>query len=173
MATTQTMASDAVRTDFLGGLRNAHAIEAQASQILQRQIDRSSDYPDVVSRLKKHLDETHMQQERLEHILSGMGETPSATKDIVLGAVGNIMALGHAVASDEIIKNTLQNAAFEHYEAAMYRSLLAMADACGATEAAQKLQESLHEEELMAAWVDEHTAEVTRTYLARHQRGEA
>ena len=41
----------------------------------------------------------------------------------------------------------------------MYKSLLAMADTAGATNAAERLQDSLHEEEQMAAWVDENVAE--------------
>jgi ferritin-like metal-binding protein YciE len=81
--------------------------------------------------------------------------------------MGNVMALGHAAATDEVIKNTLENAAFEHYEVAMYKSLLAMAEECGANEAVSLIEQSLHEEEQMAYWVDEHVGDITRAYLHR------
>ncbi len=172
MATLGDATSGTVRDDFLDGLRNAHAVEAQAAKILERQVDRLTEYPVLVGRLKQHLDETHRQQKRLEDILAGMGESHSSLKDLAMGFMGNMAALGHAAASDEVIKNTLENAAFEHYEAAMYKALLAMADAAGATHATERLQDSLHEEQQMAAWVDENVADITRTYLARHERGD-
>lgn len=170
---TATTATSSMRDDFIDGLKNAHAVEAQASQIMQRQIDRMSDYPDMVSRLRTHLDETRAQQKRIEDILSGMGTSHSSFKDAVLGLQGNIMAIGHAMAGDEVVKNALENSAFEHYEAAMYQSLIAMADEVGATSAVPLLERSLEEEKHMAAWVDSNIGEVTRTYLHRHAAGQA
>jgi ferritin-like metal-binding protein YciE len=172
VATTDKTTVDTMRNDFVAGLRNAHAVEAQAKQVMQRQIDRSAEYPEMRARLEMHLQETENQQKRLEDILADMGESHSTLKDAVLGTMGNVMAMGHAVATDEVIKNSLENSAFEHYEVAMYKSLLTMADAVGATRAAPLLQESLAEEEHMAAWCDEHIAEVTRTYLHRHAKGD-
>lgn len=166
--TATTAATTSMRDDFIAGLQNAHSVEAQASQIMQRQIDRMSDDPDMVSRLRSHLEETRAQQKRLEEILAGMGNSHSSFKDAVMGLQGNIMAIGHAMAGDEVVKNALENSAFEHYEAAMYQSLIAMADEVGATSAVPLLEQSLEEEKHMAAWVDSNIGEVTRTYLHRH-----
>lgn len=171
--TTTRAASDTIRDDFIDGLKNAHAVEAQADQIIQRQISRMTDYPDMVARLQTHLDETRNQARRIEQILSGLGTSHSSFKDAMMGLQGNVMAIGHAMAGDEVIKNTLENSAFEHYEAAMYRSLIAMADEAGATSAVPLLEQSLGEEEQMAAWVDQHVGAVTRTYLHRHAAGHA
>jgi ferritin-like metal-binding protein YciE len=39
------MASDSARELFITGLRNAHAMEHQVRELMQRQIERSTDYP--------------------------------------------------------------------------------------------------------------------------------
>jgi ferritin-like metal-binding protein YciE len=38
---------ESVRTLFVTGLRNAHAMEARAVQLLERQIERLGDFPDL------------------------------------------------------------------------------------------------------------------------------
>ena len=43
------MASDGARELFITGLRNAHAMEHQARELMERQIERSTDYPQVSS----------------------------------------------------------------------------------------------------------------------------
>lgn len=173
MTTTTASAKSTMRDDFMDGLKNAHSVEAQADQIIKRQIDRMSAYPEMVARLKTHLDETRNQARRIEDILGFMGTSHSSFKDAMMGLQGNVMAIGHAMAGDEVVKNSLENAAFEHYEVAMYQSLLAMADEVGATSAVPLLERSLDEEKQMAAWVDANIGEVTRTYLHRHAAGKA
>ena len=49
-------------------------------------------------------------------------------KDAMLAASANIMAMVHAMAGDEILKNTFANNAFEHYEIAAYKSLLVLCE---------------------------------------------
>jgi ferritin-like metal-binding protein YciE len=45
------------------GLRNAHAIETQARELMERQSERLDEYPEVKARVTAHLQETN---ERLE-----------------------------------------------------------------------------------------------------------
>jgi ferritin-like metal-binding protein YciE len=71
-----------------------------------------------------------------------------------------------------VIKNTFANYAFEHYEIATYRSLLAMADAAGDASAPTALRESLAEEERMAQWIADHLDETTRTYVRLESSGQ-
>src|SRR4051795_11049604 len=49
--------SDAARSIFVTGLKNAHALEVQATQIIGRQLDRLENYPDVAEGLRLHLEE--------------------------------------------------------------------------------------------------------------------
>ena len=51
---------------FITGLKNAHALENQAHEMLERQIERMKDYPDLRSKLRDHLGETKQQLKRLE-----------------------------------------------------------------------------------------------------------
>lgn len=74
--------------------------------------------------------------------------------------------MGHAMAGDEVLKNAFASNAFENYEIAAYKSLLAIADAAGVD--ASALETSLHEEERMAKWIDEHVQPLTLEFL-RHE----
>jgi hypothetical protein len=85
------MASTA-RDIFLVGLRNAHAMEVQARELMERQSERLSDYPEVQAKAQTHLRETEGQLNRLEQCLSSMGENFSTLKDTTQSVMGNIMA---------------------------------------------------------------------------------
>src|SRR5947209_20246426 len=102
------MASTA-REIFVTGLRNAHAMETQARELMERQSERLTDYPEVQARLKAHLRETEGQLKRLEQCLSSLGESASTIKDTAQSFMGNMMAIAYAVLDDEIHKNTFAN----------------------------------------------------------------
>lgn len=154
------------------GLRNAHALENQAIQLLSRQVERIESYPEMRDMLARHLEESRIQATRIEQILQGMGTSHSVLKDAVVGFMGNVAALAHAPMQDEILKNTFANFAFEHFEIASYRSLLAMADAAGDSSGPQLLRLSLAEEERMAAWIGDNIEKTTRTYVALESSGQ-
>lgn len=161
------------RDIFVTGLRNAHAMEVQARELMERQSERLTDYPDVQARMQSHLHETEGQLRRLEQCLSSVGETTSSIKDTAQSLMGNMMAMAHTVASDEILKNTFANNAFEHFEIAAYKSLLALCQPADAESAKALLEQSLKEEEEMAAWVDRNVAKVTLDYLSKQERAAA
>lgn len=161
------------REIFVVGLRNAHAMEVQARELMERQSERMTDYPDVQARMQSHLRETEGQLKRLEQCLSSLGETTSTIKDTAQLLMGNMMAMAHTVASDEVLKNTFANNAFEHFEIAAYKSLLALCQPAGAESAKPLLEQSLKEEEEMAAWVDQNVAKVTLAYLRKQERAAA
>ena len=165
------MANNGPRDLFLTGLRNAHAMEHQARELMERQIERSTDYPQVLERLRQHLAETRTHIQRLNEVFDGLGESHSEIKDAVMSFMGNMAAMGHAVAPDEIVKNQLANNAFENYEVAAYKSLLALAEAAGINGVAvQRLKQNLEEDEAMASWVQQHVAPVTMEYVRRSRQ---
>jgi ferritin-like metal-binding protein YciE len=135
------MASSA-RDIFITGLRNAHAMETQARELMERQSERLTDYPEVQARMKTHLGETEGQLKRLDQCLSSLGESASAIKDTTQSFMGNMMAMAHSVAGDEILKNTFANNAFENFEIAAYKSLLALCGPAGADSAKPLLEQS-------------------------------
>jgi ferritin-like metal-binding protein YciE len=158
---------ETLRTIFVTGLKNAHAMEAQATELLERQIDRLDDYPELKTRLQDHLNETHRQQERIDRILGGLGESASTLKDTAMSLFGNMAAAAHMPASDEVLKNSFASFAFENYETAAYKSLIAMAESAGASDAVAPLKQSCAEEEAMASWLDGQLDSVTHKYLSR------
>jgi ferritin-like metal-binding protein YciE len=161
----------AARSLFVTGLKNAHALEQQATQIIGRQLDRIESYPEVAERLRRHLDESRTHQHRVEEILGSLNETYSALKDFGAGFMGNMAALAHTPAPDEILKNSFANLAFENYEIAAYTSLIALAEANGANAAVTSLTQTLKEEQDMAKWVADHLKSLTLTFLERSSAG--
>jgi ferritin-like metal-binding protein YciE len=161
-----------VRDVFITGLRNAHAMEKQALSIMEPQVARLESYPEVARRLEDHIGETHSQIERLETILEGLGESASGLKDMALSVMGSMAAMGHTVAGDEILKNSLANFAFENYELAAYSSLVTLADAGGYNDAKPALLKSLGEEQAMAEWIGSQVPEVTLRFVRLREMGE-
>jgi ferritin-like metal-binding protein YciE len=169
MAETRTMTSETLQTIFIGSLRNTHALEKEALQLLQRQIERSGDYPEVEQKLRQHLDETKRQEERIDEILHSFGEDRSLLKDWATQFMGNMAALAHAPASDEILKNAFANNAFENYEIAAYKSLMTIAEAAGQSQWLPALRQTLQEEQRMAEWCASNIENLTRKYLMREE----
>lgn len=79
--------------------------------------------------------------------------------------MGNLAALAHTPAQDEILKNAFANRAFENYEAAAYDSLITIAEAAGQTAHLTGFQQSLKEELAMAQTVADLVKPTTRRYL--------
>jgi len=165
------MSGSKTREIFETGLRNQHAVEHQAIELLERQIARLENYPEMAERMRLHLEESQEQALRLEELLSDLGTSSSMLKDAAMSLAGNVAALMHTTAPDEVLKNSFANFAFEHYEIAAYRSLLVLSDMCGHGSAASVLQKSLEEELAMAKWIDEHLAATTRTFASRSEAG--
>jgi ferritin-like metal-binding protein YciE len=145
-------------------------MEKQALEMMERQSGRLDDFPQVQQQVKAHAEETRQQMHRLEQCLDALGEDRSALKDTAMSLLGNMAAMSHAVASDEVLKNTFANYAFEHYEIAAYKSLIALANDLGLTNTIALLKTSLDEEEKMADWVGKNIEPVTRMYISWEER---
>ena len=164
--------ADSLHETYITGLKNAHALEAQAIQLLSRQLERIENYPDHAAMIRTHLAESEAQQGRLEAILEAHGTSHSMLKDFVTGLTGNIAALAHAPMEDEILKNTFANYAFEHFEIAAYRSLIALAEAAGDAQAVPLLRQSLAEEEKTAQLIGATIEDTTLRYARREAAGQ-
>ena len=81
-----------------------------------------------------------------------------------MGFMGNMAAMVHAPADDEIIKNMLANHGFENYQIAAYKSILIMAKAEGFNNITG-FQQSLREKQAMAQAVADLIEPVTRKYI--------
>jgi ferritin-like metal-binding protein YciE len=164
--------TDKARDIYTTGLRNQHAVENQAIEMLERQVGRLKNYPEMEQRMREHIEESREQAARIEELLSGLGTSHSTFKDMAASFMGNMAAIGHSIAPDEVLKNTFANYAFEHFEIAAYRSLLTLADAVGHGAAQTALQQSLREEERMAQWIGDNIKPTTLRFLERSEAGE-
>jgi ferritin-like metal-binding protein YciE len=153
------------RDNLLTWLRDAHAMEVGTLDNLRRLVGRMDRYPQFKARLEQHVRETEGQEQRLKMLLEGLGGGTSTVKETVTRLAGNVQALVGALFSDEMVKNAIAAYAFEQFEIANYRVLIATAEQAGNAAAVATLQQNLREEEQMARWLEEHLPEITREYL--------
>ena len=156
---------------YVAGLRNAHAMENQALAIMRPQVSRIEHYPEMAERLDQHIAETEGQLQRLDRLLDLAQSSNSGFKDTALSLGGTMAALGHSMAPDEIVKNSFANFAFEHYEIAAYKSLLALAEEVADEEAIDLLQQNLDEEIAMSDWLDSNIEPLTLRFATLSESG--
>ncbi|MCQ8242042.1 ferritin-like domain-containing protein [Rhizosaccharibacter radicis] len=154
------------------GLRNQHALEMTAIELLRRQVERLEHYPELEARLRQHVGESEQQAERLQAILDRHGTSSSSAKNAVTSVMGNVAAALHVPPADEILKNSFANYAFEHQEIAAYTSLIAMAERVGDTQALAPLRQSLDEERAMAEFLGGQIVPTTERFLALTASGQ-
>jgi ferritin-like metal-binding protein YciE len=148
-------------------LRDAHAMEKQAEQMLTAQAERLEHYPELRARVVQHIDETRWQHSVLDEILARRGTSNSIVKDLggKLAAFGQ--AVGGMTVSDEVVKGAMAGYVFENVEIASYTALIAAAKAVGDTATQASLEQILEQEKAMAAWLLEHLPQITTAFLAR------
>ncbi len=175
MANTMTdlTGSETAHSIFITGLVNAHALEKQALQIMNRQIERLERYPEMKQILSQHVIENEEQVRRLDEVLHSFGEDRSLLKDLATQVMGNLGAMAHVPMADEILKDTFTNHAFENFEIAAYKSLIAMAEANGHNGCISALQQSLKEEQKTAQLIHDQIEPITRRYLMLEQSGQS
>ncbi len=163
--------NETVKNVFITGLQNAHALEKEALQLMQRQVERFENYPEMSDLLRRHIAETEGQVRRLDEMLHTFGEDRSLLKDMATQFMANMAAAGHMPMADEVLKNTFANHAFENFEIASYKSLIAMAEAAGHQRFVPALQETLREEEKTAQAIYDMIEPITQKYLMREAQG--
>ncbi|MCV0397233.1 MAG: ferritin-like domain-containing protein [Rhizobiaceae bacterium] len=152
-------------------LRDAHAMEEQAEQMLKAQAQRIENYPDLKARIEQHIGETQSQRERLEACLKTRGTTTSSVKDVTGKFTAMMQGIGGVFAGDEVVKGSLASYAFEHMEIASYKILAAAARTAGDEQTATVCEDILREEEAMASWLSDNMGSVSSTYLRREAGG--
>jgi ferritin-like metal-binding protein YciE len=156
-----------IKEHLLDWLRDAHAMELKAVEMLEKQADRIEGYPDIQRQLSQHAKESQIQATRIKDCINRLDSTHSTAKDIMGKAMGTMAAITSSMASDEIVKNAIANFAFENFEIACYRSLIDAAGLAGEYDIVEACKENLREEEDMAAWLSNHIPILTREFLER------
>lgn len=154
---------------LLAWLKDAHAMETAAIDMLEKQEQRMDEYPELQRKVSRHLEESRTQADRVEECIRKLGGDASAVKEGVGKVAATIASLTNAAADDEAVKNGLANYAFEHFEIGSYTALVEAAGRLGETEIQQTCREILEEEREMAGWLEGYLPDVTREYLARNK----
>jgi ferritin-like metal-binding protein YciE len=141
--------SDDPAHDLVKYLADAHAIEAQAIQLLERAANLAGD-AELEQLYREHLDETHEQQHRVAQRLQALGGSPSKLKDAAmrLGALNwGTFFRSHP---DTPGKLAAFSYAFEHLEIGGYELLRRVATRAGDEETA-RLAATIADQERAAA----------------------
>jgi ferritin-like metal-binding protein YciE len=163
----------ATTTDTLiAWLKDAHAMEQSAINILEKQSKRLEHYPRMEAKVKEHLGVTRQQADKVKACLERHGADTSTMKDLMARFTGTMNALGSSTAGDEAVKAHMADYAFEHMEIASYRILIATAKHVGDVQTQRVCEEILSQEEEMADWLGQELEETTRAYLSRSESGE-
>jgi ferritin-like metal-binding protein YciE len=155
------------KDNLLDWLRDAHAMEQQAEQMLKGQASRLEHYPKLKARIEQHITETQQQRELLEGCISRLGGSPSMLKDLAGKAMAFGQAMGGMVFPDEVVKGAMAGYVFENVEIATYTVLIAAAEAVGDLETKTACEQILPQEQVMAQWLLEHLPDISQAFLAR------
>ena len=154
-------------------LRDAHAMEVQAEQMLTAQLKRIENYPDLSERIDQHLAETRLQREKLEACMKRRNVDTSTLKDTAGRFTAMLQGMSHMLADDEVVKGLLASYTFEHMEVASYRILVAAAEEDQDLETANVCEQICEEEEAMASWLEQNMTRLTQEFLVRDESGGA
>ena len=148
-------------------LRDAHAMEEQAEQMLSSQAGRIKNYPELAAAIDAHLQQTRSQRDRLSRCLERRGTSSSGMKDVAAKFTAMMQGLSGTVMADEVAKGAMASYTFEHFEISAYRMLVAAAKLAGDTETERVCDEICREEEAMADRLANMLPKVATTYLQR------
>lgn len=146
-------------------LRDAHAMEQSLVGVLEKHAEAAKQYPDISERIQQHIEETKNHAEVVEDCLQSLGEKVSGLKEAMGKAGGVVSGVSTGGARDDLVKSAIADFATEQYEIACYTALIELATELDEPGIATSLEQSLHEEEDMATWLEEGLPTVVRTSL--------
>lgn len=159
------MSGTDIGTIYAGALRNTRALERQGLEQMERQLSGLERYPEYAAVLRRHVEVTKGQIDRLDKALEAVGESPSSLKETVTSVAGSIGAVVHAVAQDETLKNLYAGYAYQYDQVAAYRSLAVIAERAGQSDKAAGFRTAVEEETKGAEDIAALIEPVTKTYL--------
>jgi ferritin-like metal-binding protein YciE/nucleoside-diphosphate-sugar epimerase len=145
---------DQLDSALLAYLRDAHAIEGQAEELLEASAERVDD-EELEATFRDHLEETQRHRERIASLLDERGARSSLVKDAMLRAGGLNLSAFFGAQPDSTIKLAGFAFAFEHLEVAAYELLQRVAARAGDEGVVAVAEEILAEERRAAARVAE------------------
>ena len=139
---------DTLQELFEGTLRNVYYAEKQIVKTLPKMAKKATS-EHIVESFRIHLDQTQSQIARLEKVFELLDSSPKGKKcDAIQGTIKEAEGLIKKAKEHTVRDAALLAAAsaVEHYKISRYGTLSAWAQKLGLPEAAQLLDETLHEE---------------------------
>jgi ferritin-like metal-binding protein YciE len=156
---------------LMAWLRDAHAMEKQAIESIENQIDRLENYPQMQNWARDHVTASQRQRDMIRQCIERRGGDASTLKDVAMTIMGKIQEATSFFTSDEVLKNAITDHGFKHYEIASYTSLRSAAEAVGDAETMRVCDTIIPEEEELAARLLRILPQATRDYMARETVG--
>jgi ferritin-like metal-binding protein YciE len=141
--------SDDIRDELIAYLRDAHAIEAQALQLLEAGPELAG-YDALAEAFRDHLQETREQQRLIDERLRAHGSGPSRFQSTAMRIGGLNIGGFFGAQPDTPAKLAGFAYAFEHLEIAAYELLRRVAERAGDPETVAVVQRILAEERAAA-----------------------
>jgi ferritin-like metal-binding protein YciE len=148
-ASLREVSPDDLQEQLVKYLADAHAIEAQAIQLLEKAPSIVDD-PELAKIFEDHLDETRAQQEIVKARLDAHGATPNKLQDAVMRLGAMNWGGFFAAQPDTPAKLAGFAYAFEHLEIAAYEELKRVAERAGDQETVRVAERILTEERAAA-----------------------
>jgi UDP-glucose 4-epimerase len=145
---------DQLDSALLAYLRDVHALEGQAEELLKSGAERVDD-EHLETAFRDHLEETRLHRERIASLLEERGAVPSLVKDAMLKAGGLNLSAFFGAQPDSTTKLAGFAFAFEHLEVAAYELLQRVAARAGDEGVVTTAEEILAEERRAAERVAE------------------
>jgi ferritin-like metal-binding protein YciE/hemerythrin superfamily protein len=166
------IAHEEARKFFISGLKNAHAMTSNGRSMLEMQVQRLEQYPQMKAKLADCVKEKEEQLKRIEALLDNYGESRSAVKDAAMTMAATVGSVTSMAADDEIIKNGLATLGHAKMSAAAYETLILFGEAAGETAAGLRpLQQSLSEERGLACFIEENLRATGMRFLQLRSEG--
>lgn len=146
--------ADELDTALLPYLRDVHALEGQAEELLEAGAKRVED-EHLATAFRDHLEETQRHRKRIASLLEERGAAPSRAKDAMLKAGGLNLSAFFGAQPDSTTKLAGFAFAFEHLEVAAYELLQRVAARAGDEAVVATAGEILAEEHRAAERVAE------------------
>src|SRR5690348_10948776 len=140
-------------------LNDAHGMENALIQVLENHVKDAKDYPQIQSKLQRHLEQTRQHAQMVKDCVEGLGASTSAVKTGMATLSGQVQAVSTGAAKDELVKNALADFASENFEIACYSALITAAQELGDQKVAQVCQQILQDEQEMANWLQQNRSE--------------
>lgn len=148
-------------------LRDAHAMQKQAMESVENQIDRLRNYPELRNWANEHVQTAQKHRELIRQCIERRGGSTSTIKNVAMSVFGKLQELSGMLMADEILKNVIADYAFKHYQIACYKSLIAAAEEAGDPETKQVCEGILSTDQQLADRLLPYIPQVTHEYMRR------